>query len=210
MSSREKKRGSEGPTVSETPPGKERSSSLRDTAALPSREMPQVKDVELHAGQKLGDYTITEIIGRGGMSVVYGAVQPLIGKRVAIKVLLAKYAADHEVLTRFLQEAKAVVRMASDYVIDIFSFGQLESGRPYFVMERVEGGSLSKLLREEGPLELHKASPILYCVARALVTAHSLGIVHRDIKPQNIMVCSDSLGQVTAKVLDFGVAKLLD
>ncbi len=168
------------------------------------------KEADLSPGDTIGEYQITHLLGRGGMSVVYAGINPMIGKRVAIKVLLAKWSRDEELIARFFQEARAVNQIGSDYIIDIFGFDQLPDGRHYLVMDLIDGVSLDALITEQGVLSPEVALPILICVAHALTATHGEGIVHRDLKPHNIMVIRGEDGSTRAKILDFGVAKLLD
>jgi eukaryotic-like serine/threonine-protein kinase len=166
-------------------------------------------DRELAAGQEVGEYRIEAVIGRGGFGTVYGAVQPVIGKRVAIKVLARKYAADQDIVSRFAAEARAVNQIRHRNIIDIFSFGQLPDGRHYYVMEYLEGEPLDNHIRTHGAMPLDEAIPILRAIARALDAAHAKGIAHRDLKPENIFLAQDPDGGVYPKLLDFGIAKLM-
>jgi len=165
-------------------------------------------ETDLPAGYAVGEYVIEEVLGRGGFGTVYRAVQPVIGKRVAIKVLSRKYSADGEIVSRFVAEARAVNQIRHRHIIDIFSFGQLPDGRQYYVMEYLEGKPLDQHLAENGPLELQSALPILRAIARALDAAHAKGVAHRDLKPENVFLARDDEGAPFPKLLDFGIAKL--
>jgi serine/threonine-protein kinase len=166
-------------------------------------------DKELLPGQDVGEYRIESVLGRGGFGTVYAAVQPVIGKRVAIKVLARRYAADQDIVSRFVAEARAVNQIRHRNIIDIFSFGQLPDGRHYYVMEYLDGEPLDAYIRNRGAMPLDEAIPILRAIARALDAAHAKGIAHRDLKPENILLATDSDGGVFPKLLDFGIAKLL-
>lgn len=166
-------------------------------------------DQDLTAGQDVGEYRIENAIGKGGFGTVYGAVHPLIGKRVAIKVLARKFSADPEIVSRFVAEARAVNQIRHRNIIDIFSFGQLADGRHYYVMEYLDGEGLDRHLKTHGAMPLAEAVPILRAIARALDAAHAKGIAHRDLKPENIFLARDTDGEVFPKLLDFGIAKLL-
>ena len=166
-------------------------------------------DKELAPGQEVGEYRIESVLGRGGFGTVYAAIQPVIGKRVAIKVLARKYAADQDVVSRFAAEARAVNQIRHRNIIDIFSFGQLPDGRHYYVMEHLEGEPLDSYIRAHGAMALDDALPILRSIARALDAAHAKGIAHRDLKPENIFLANDPDGGVFPKLLDFGIAKLM-
>jgi serine/threonine protein kinase len=166
-------------------------------------------DKELPRGSEVGEYQIDVAIGRGGFGTVYRAVQPVIGKQVAIKVLARKFAADEAMVERFVREARAVNQIRHRNIIDIFSFGQLPDGRHYYVMELLDGEPLDVYLRECGTMPLAEAQPILRSIARALDAAHAKGIAHRDLKPENIFLAKDPDGGRFPKLLDFGIAKLM-
>ncbi len=165
-------------------------------------------DLDLVAGEVVGEYRVIEKIGEGGFGTVFRAEHPLIGKQVAIKVLSRKYSSDPEMVSRFVAEAAAVNQIRHRNIIDIFSFGQLPDGRHYYIMELLSGKPLDEYL-EEGPVELALALPILQGVARALDAAHEKGIVHRDLKPENIFLLEEEGAPPFPKLLDFGIAKLL-
>jgi serine/threonine-protein kinase len=165
-------------------------------------------EMDLPAGHPVGEYQIEEVLGRGGFGTVYRAVQPLIGKRVAIKVLSRKFSSDSEMVSRFVAEARAVNQIRHRHIIDIFSFGQLPDGRQYYVMEHLEGEPLDRHLANKGALTLEEALPILRAVARALDAAHAKGVAHRDLKAENVFLARDDEGGVFPKLLDFGIAKL--
>src|SRR5262245_28186771 len=154
-------------------------------------------------------YRITGRLGAGGMCDVYDAEHVLMGKRVAIKVLRPQFAADPNTSRRFEQEARAASRIHHPNAINVMDVGITEDGSPFIVMEFVDGKTLDNLIRSEGRLEPERAGNILRQAAGALEAAHSAGIIHRDIKPQNIIVsCVDGLDWV--KVVDFGVSKALE
>jgi serine/threonine-protein kinase len=165
-------------------------------------------DGELRSGTQVGEYLIEKVLGRGGFGTVYLATHPLIGKRVAIKVLSRRYSADEDMVSRFVAEAKAVNQIKNRHIIDIFAFGTLEDGRHYYVMEHLDGQPLDAYLEERGALSLDEALPILRPVARALAAAHAKGVAHRDLKPENIFLAQDDEGTLHPKLLDFGIAKL--
>ncbi len=165
-------------------------------------------DLDLVAGEVVGEYRVIEKIGEGGFGTVFRAEHPLIGKQVAIKVLSRKYSSDPEMVSRFVAEAAAVNQIRHRNIIDIFSFGQLPDGRHYYIMELLSGQPLDAYLRQ-GPIGLALALPILQGVARALDAAHEKGIVHRDLKPENIFLLEEEGAPPFPKLLDFGIAKLL-
>jgi tRNA A-37 threonylcarbamoyl transferase component Bud32 len=170
---------------------------------------PASSESDLARGTRVGEYEVEEVIGRGGFGTVYRAVQPLIGKRVAIKVLSRKYSADGEIVSRFVAEARAVNQIRHRHIIDIFSFGQLPDSRHYYVMEHLDGEPLDRYLAERGAMSVPEALPILRAIARALDAAHAKGIAHRDLKPENIFIARDADGELYPKLLDFGIAKLM-
>jgi len=157
----------------------------------------------------VGEYQIAGAIGRGGFGTVYAGVHPLIGKRVAVKVLNRRFSADPDIVSRFVAEARAVNQIRHQHIIDIFSFGRLADGRQYYVMELLAGETLDRVLRQRGRLGGREAMQLLRPIARALDAAHAAGIAHRDLKPENVFVGRDSEGQPFPKLLDFGIAKLL-
>jgi serine/threonine-protein kinase len=136
----------------------------------------------------LGRYSVTRKIGQGGMGAVYEATHTLIGKRVAVKVLLDKYARKEQVVARLEQEARLASSIGHEHIIDITDFGQTEDGRTFVVMEFLEGESLSELLNREGPLPEQRIIDIARQIASALGAAHAKGIVHRDVKPDNVFL----------------------
>jgi serine/threonine-protein kinase len=163
---------------------------------------------DLSPGYVVGEYRVETVIGRGGMGVVYSGVQPVIEKRVAIKVLNSELSADPALVRRFLDEARAVNRIRHPNIIDIFSFGQLADSRQYFVMEYLEGHTLADRL-QLGDLPMSQLPPLLAQICDALDAAHGEHIVHRDLKPENIWIVASRRGRSFAKLLDFGIAKLL-
>jgi serine/threonine protein kinase len=168
---------------------------------------------ELSPGTAVGEYEIEAVIGRGAMGTVYRAVHPLIGKRVAVKVLQGALASNDNAVKRFMLEARAVNEIRHRNLVDIFSFGRLPPPRDswYLVMEYLEGESLGQRLDARQRLPPADALPIFLEVAEALGAAHAKGIVHRDLKPDNIFVLAGApVQQPAVKLLDFGVAKLID
>lgn len=166
-------------------------------------------DVDLEPGLEVGEYVVREKIGEGGFGTVFRAEHPLIGKQVAIKVLSRQYSSDPEMVSRFVAEARSVNQIRHRNIIDIFSFGQLEDGRSYYIMELLSGRPLDEYLEEHGRLSVEEAIPILRGVARALDAAHSKGIAHRDLKPENVFLLEEEGQAPFPKLLDFGIAKLL-
>lgn len=160
-------------------------------------------------GRTLGEYRVEQSLSRGGMGVVYRGSQPVIGKKVAIKVLLPNAAEDPEQIDRLLAEARAVNAIRHPNIIDIFSFGDLGDGRHYFVMELLEGLPLDALVQQRGRLSPAEVVTVLDQAMSALGAAHAAGVVHRDIKPANLFVTTLPDGAWHVTVLDFGLAKQL-
>ncbi len=163
---------------------------------------------DLLEGTEVGEYRVLKKIGEGGMGAVYSAIQPVIGKRIAIKVIAPHIASNPEVIRRFVDEARAVNKIGHPNIVDIFSFGWLPDQRHYFAMEFLDGSSLSDRLRDK-PLGAHECRRIMKQICEALEAAHRQGIVHRDLKPDNIWVAVPQHGESFAKLLDFGIAKLM-
>lgn len=154
----------------------------------------------------VGKYLIEEVIGSGGVGVVYGGKHRELDRPVAIKVLAPLWASHGDAITRFEREARCLSALGHPNVVDVHDFGRLEDGRPYLVMERLTGESLGRRLRRVKRLTVDEAAVILAQLASALDRVHELGVVHRDVKPDNVFMTTDHLGQETAKLLDFGLA----
>jgi eukaryotic-like serine/threonine-protein kinase len=180
-----------------------------DVAASGVLTGPQTPPREDMVGTMLlGRYSITRKIGQGGMGAVYEAQHTLIGKRVAVKVLLDKYARKEQVVARLEQEARLASSIGHEHIIDITDFGTTDDGRTFVVMEFLEGESLAELLSREGPLPEARIVDIAFQVASALGAAHDKGIVHRDVKPENVFLLRRK-DRDFAKVVDFGISKSL-
>lgn len=142
------------------------------------------------------------------MGVVYEGRHPLIGKRVAVKVLLPAFSKEKELVARFLSEARAVNEIRHRGIVDIFSFGELPDGTHYLVMEFLQGEAFDQLLGRKGCLQVGEALRLIDEVLDALEAAHAAGIIHRDIKPSNLFLVDTGRGRPYVKLLDFGIAKL--
>ncbi len=156
-----------------------------------------------------GRYKVLEVIGRGGMGVVYRVEHLRMGKIAAMKVLHRDLASDPDVVTRFEREAAAVSRLHHPHTVQVFDFGSA-SGALYLIMEYVRGQDLGHIVGRDGPMPWSRAAPLLAQICGALQEAHELGIVHRDLKPENVLITRTTGGRDFAKVLDFGLAKLAD
>ena len=181
---------------------------VTDTAGMASSQVPATTDED--SGESLrrirlpatfGDYQLLEEIGRGGMGVVFRAVQTSLDREVAVKMILRGRLASHVDLQRFLAEAAATARLEHPNIVPVFEVGDVE-GRPFFSMQYVEGATLAQRVAE-GPLPQREAARIVAEVANAVAFAHQQGVLHRDLKPSNIMLNKDGKPLIT----DFGLAK---
>lgn len=163
----------------------------------------------LRPGDQVDDYLIDDVLAIGGFGTVYRAHHRSLGRHVALKVLHPELASYGEVLVRFEREARAVNLFDHPNVVDIFDIGTLADGRPYFVMEYLDGEDLELLLRSRGALPPGEVLQILDPLCNALEAAHAHGIIHRDLKASNV-VLDERHGVRRVVLLDFGVAKLLD
>ena len=137
--------------------------------------------------ERVGPYQIVRQLGAGGMGLVYEGVHESIARRVAIKILLAEFAKNPEITTRFFNEARAVNLIDHPSIVQVSDFGRLPDGTAYIVMELLKGESLAARLKQQGGrLPTDRAIQIVYQTADALAAAHARGIVHRDIKPSNV------------------------
>ncbi|HYM75951.1 MAG TPA: protein kinase [Candidatus Dormibacteraeota bacterium] len=155
-----------------------------------------------------GKYEILARIGLGGMGAVYRGRHVTFNELCAIKIVNDSIAGDANFLQRFQTEAVITRKLRHPHAVRVDDFDYTEDGRPFIVMELVEGKNVGEVLQAEGPLRVPRAVRIATQAAQALGAAHKLGFVHRDIKPGNIILTTDEQGQETAKVLDFGIAKL--
>jgi eukaryotic-like serine/threonine-protein kinase len=151
------------------------------------------------AGRLIGGYEVRSVLGRGGMGVVYRAWQATLHREVALKMLTGHYGKDE--LQRFLAEAQTAAALHHANIVHIYEVGEIDDG-PFFSMEFIEGGTLANKLRNGLPTARETAE-LLMIVARALHFAHQRGVVHRDMKPGNILIDPDGV----PKVADFGIAK---
>ncbi|MCK9537973.1 protein kinase domain-containing protein [Dokdonella sp.] len=150
---------------------------------------------------RLGHYDIVSELGRGGMGVVYKGFEGTLHRYVAIKVLADSLAHDEAIRERFLREARSMAALNDPHIIQIYFIGE-DEGQPFFVMEFVEGESLGSMLKRDHRLTVEQAAKIIHQTAMGLATAHDRGVVHRDIKPGNLMISSRGV----VKIADFGIA----
>jgi eukaryotic-like serine/threonine-protein kinase len=152
-----------------------------------------------------GRYELEELVGTGGMSSVYCALDTLLERRVALKVLHPHYGDDDEYVERFRREARSVAQLSHPNIVTVIDRGQ-DDGQQYIVFEYVDGESLKELVDRTGPLPCRRAIELALQIAEALAFAHQHGLVHRDVKPQNVLITPDG----DAKVTDFGIARSMD
>lgn len=153
--------------------------------------------------RRIGKYDILEELGRGGMGIVYRAIDGQIGREVAVKTLTQGVAGDREMLARFYEEGRKTGRLNHPHIVTVYDLGE-DNGVPYIVMERVEGDPLDKIIARDIPLTMMDRLRIVEETCSALGYAHSNNVIHRDVKPANIFVQPDG----KAKLLDFGIARL--
>ncbi len=159
------------------------------------------------SGRRVGPYSVRALIGRGGMGEVYEAVDTTSDRRVALKVLHAAAKQEPAKLERFLREARVCSELSSPHIVRVLASGEADDGSPYIAMELLTGYDLADLLRRQGRLRLDDVVDLVDHVARALSEAHAHGVVHRDIKPQNVFRTTGETGDIW-KVLDFGISKM--
>jgi eukaryotic-like serine/threonine-protein kinase len=153
-------------------------------------------------------YRVERVLGVGGMGIVVCAHHLQLDERVALKFLRPEAAESAEAVARFLREARAAVKIKSEYVARVIDVGTMETGAPYIVMEYLEGSDLRARLAQTGPLPIEEAAEFVLQACEAIAEAHALGIVHRDLKPANLFCLRRADGLLAVKVLDFGISKL--
>lgn len=151
-----------------------------------------------------GRYRVDALIATGGMSAVYRGLDVRLDRPVALKVMDSRYAGDQHFLTRFQREARAVARLKDPGLVAVYDQG-IDGRRPFLVMELIDGGTLRELLRERGPMPPHAVAAVLEPVLSGLAVAHEAGLVHRDVKPENVLISDD--GEV--KIADFGLVRAM-
>src|SRR6185369_11506931 len=179
-----------------------------DTTTLcPADGVALENDADSLVGTVLaGKYRIDKRLNEGGMGSVYQGTHVLMDKTVAIKVLRPSLAADEKIVARFSREARAASRISHPNALSVTDIGEDKNGTVFLVMEFLSGRTLKQVIRDEGPLPLPRIVEITRQVGDALAAAHAQGVVHRDLKSDNIMLL-DTMTSDYAKVLDFGIAK---
>jgi eukaryotic-like serine/threonine-protein kinase len=162
-------------------------------------------------GRVVGKYKILGQLGEGGMGIVYRAAHVVLGSPAAVKVLLPQFTKDTVVVDRFFQEAKAASGIRHAGVVEVFDYGRLPNGQAYIAMELLRGEDLASFLARHGKLAAPLAAQIAMQVLSALDATHMVGVIHRDLKPDNIYLVRDTSapGAIRVKILDFGIAKLV-
>jgi serine/threonine protein kinase len=155
-------------------------------------------------------YRLEEVIGNGAMGVVYRATQELIGRKVAVKILHSHLVTDSLALKRFQQEARAASRLNHAHIVAVFDYGLIAGDQPYIVMDLLKGMPLSRLIKDKGCLSVKEAMPIFEQVCEALEEAHKKKVIHRDIKPDNIVLTENGSNKNFVKVVDFGISKIAE
>jgi eukaryotic-like serine/threonine-protein kinase len=179
---------------------------LPRTERTPPREHPA--HMQLAPGALAGEYMLKAVLASGGHGAVYEAEHRILGRRAAVKVLHPHLTDQGEMLQRFVREARVVNQIRHPHIVDVYDFGMLQDGSPYYVMELLPGRTLSQLLQERGRLSPERALAYLEPVCAALEAAHQAGVVHRDLKASNVAVVSEGEPPVV-KLLDFGIAKFI-
>lgn len=155
-----------------------------------------------------GKYDVIELLGVGGVGFVVAAHHTELGEKVALKFLRPEMLAREDIVARFAQEALAAARIKNEHVARVFDVGTLPNGHPYIVMEFLEGRDLSSVVQQDGPQPVKRAVDFVLQACEALAEAHAAGIVHRDVKPENLFLLQRSGGIELIKVLDFGISKV--
>jgi serine/threonine-protein kinase len=163
----------------------------------------------IRPGDIVGHYEVLEELGRGAVGVVYSARHRTLGRKDAIKVLRRERVQDAEQASRFFTEAVALSRSGHDHIVSVLDYGVAEGGDSYYVMELLDGETLGARVRREGALPIAEVVHIGRQLTVALAVAHGAGVIHRDLKPENVFLCRRGPDRSYVKVLDFGMAKLL-
>ena len=202
-------------------PGLQRQSGVQAAVAKPVTNPPVANDTapqgepaavgsqDPYVGSTIADrYKVISKLGEGGMGVVYLAEHVFIEKRVALKVLSEDFARKADLVARFMQEAKAASKIGHENIVDITDFGETASGSVFFAMEFLDGMDLAGHIKGGGAMPFDRAKVIMNQICRALGAAHSKGIIHRDMKPENVYLITREGKPDFVKVLDFGIAKM--
>ena len=185
--------------------------SLLERAVASAREpVLEIDPALLDEGFPLGSYRLLEKVGSGGMGEVWRARHQLLARPCAIKLVRPERLGERgrdQAIERFRREARAIARLASPHTVRLFDFGVSDAGSPFYVMELLDGLDLHTLVERFGPLPPERAVAVLRQACRSLAEAHQAGLLHRDVKPQNVLLCRLGLECDVAKVVDFGLAR---
>ncbi len=157
-----------------------------------------------------GKYKVLRLLGRGGMGEVYAGTHLQLERPVAIKVLHGALVDNESFVARFAREARTAAKLEHPNAVHVYDFGPLADGSAYLVMEFIEGRTLRELIHKNAPFSLHVVLDLMRQAGGAIAAAHARGIVHRDLKPENMMIRADDTGRAVLKVVDFGLAKILE
>lgn len=182
----------------------------KSTATSESKELAQQAERIQDIAPRLPErFEILEVLGRGGMGAVYKVRDRELDITLALKVLRPELASDQEAIRRFEHEAKMAKELTHPNIGAVYGYDSDESGTPFLTMEFIEGSNLHTLLKESGALEDSKALTLFIEIAEALEYAHSKGVIHRDIKPSNVLFMRDDTGGRVARLIDFGIARIM-
>ena len=199
------------PRAKPSPPGStDQPPQPRPAAGTPGKSVSTSTMQRQLVGVTIGErYRVKGILGEGGMGMVYDAEHLGLGRAVAIKVLAPSQAKKKVAVKRFQQEARAAGAIGHPNICEVYDMGLLDDGSPYLVMEKLVGSTLAERITREGGLPFDEISDVMIQVLSGLIAAHEKGIVHRDIKPENIFLARRAAAPPVAKILDFGVSKML-
>src|SRR4051812_6891290 len=196
----------ESPRAKPTPPASPARQPSQPSSRPANRRRSEAPDKDV--GEVLGSYRLVELLGKGGMGYVYRAEHTRLGREVALKLLRGDYASRRDAVSRFFQEARTVNRVRHRNIVDVTDFVELDDGTTYIIMELLTGTSLGAWAKQRPPRS--RALAVLVQICDGLDAAHQVGVVHRDLKPDNVIVVPGDGGGELVKLLDFGVAKLLN
>ena len=201
-------------------PARPREPVVRAKTVAAEPEPPAPSDDDVFGGESVepdlsghtiaGRYRVIRQLGEGGMGVVYQAIDERLDKAVALKVLKEDFSRRQDVVARFTQEAKSAARIKHENVLDVTDYGKTEAGSYYIAMELLVGTDLADVLRQPQPMTVERATDIAVQICRALSAAHGLGVVHRDMKPENVFLLKSTDGRELVKIVDFGIAQMKD
>ena len=182
---------------------------MADCQLCGSRHPDELPCPQLRTGQQLGKYTIGPVIGIGGIAAVYAAEHPVLRRTIAVKILHKRFAKDRELAARFVREARETAALGHPAFVNVHDAGTTDDGCSFIEMDRLEGRELYSMRKEFGPLEIERVVWIAISILDALTVLHARGVIHRDLKTQNIYIVPTPAGD-QIKLLDLGFAKVED